>query len=97
MWIPERDASGTVVRQETSPRSYIVQEKDGGTLQRNRRDLVLMTRSTGSQLRDEPENTDETNEKVTNDGNGQRTNENEIEHEIRTRSGRVLKLPQKYM
>ena len=74
-----------------------VQEKDGGTLQRNQRDLVLMPRSTGSQLRDEPENTDETNEQVTNNGNGQRTNENEIEDEVRTRSGRVSKPPQKYM
>ena len=55
VWIPERDASGTVVTQESRPRSYTVREKEGGTLQRNRRHLVLMPRPESSEMRESTE------------------------------------------
>ena len=87
VWIAERDASGTVVRQENSPRSYTVRERDGGTLQRNRRDLVIMPRPAEPEQQQEAESSpNETDRNSSDNGNA-----------VRTRSGRVSKPPQKYM
>ena len=47
VWIPENDSEGIVV-EETSPRLYRVQRQNR-TLRRNRRDLILMPNSKGTQ------------------------------------------------
>ena len=87
VWIPERETSGTVVRQESSPRSYMVQEEGGGMLQRNRRDLILTQRSFETEQSVDTEDSPGENDQNLNDD----------ENQVQTRSGRVSKPPQKYM
>ena len=85
VWIPDRHSSA-MVTEETAPRSYIVDIGDG-TFRRNRRHLLNSPQNNISDQPDQHTNHDCQN--AISDHNP--TND----QEIRTRSGRVSRPPQR--
>ena len=89
VWIPEREAGGTVEK-ESSSRSYTVQTEDG-TLRRNRRDIILMPNTAEAQPNTNTESS------LADQRDQRQVESPSLTDGTKTRSGRVSKPPDRLM